>query len=235
MSIEQRKISFSITGADKIPAVYMAEIFQHLQNILYNIGDHIEGNAPRSKGDYPQSVKESCSLVITGLNIGSVHVELQIGNAQTSLPEMPTMGERSISIADNLLEIICEENKPEQKLNSLINNHHRLNRIFREFNEIFPGKHSKLHVNLKFGRSHIRDLNPVQKEVIQSILQKSPKEYEKEVLGRLIELRVDKKRQFKIDSPEGAITCQYSSEIEDIIIDSIGEFVRIQGIMKPTQ
>jgi hypothetical protein len=232
---EQRKVSFSITGEEKISAVYLAEIFQHLQNILYNIGDHIEGNAPRSKGVYPQSIKESCSLVVTGLSTGSVHAELQIGDMQTSLPEMQTIGERTISIAGDLLETISESEISEHKLFDLINNHHRLNRILREFNDIFPDTQSKLKLNFKFGYSHSRNLDSAQKEAIQSLLNKPPEEYEKEVLGRLFELRVDKKRQFKIDSSEGLINCQYSSEIEDIIIKSIGDFVRIRGIMKPTQ
>jgi len=239
MMSHQRNVSFSINGMDKIPIVYVADVFQHLQNILYSIGDHLEGNEPRPKGDYPQSVKDNCSLVITGLDTGSVHAQMQIGDAQESLPEMPTLGEKSISIANNLLEIISEKGEIEKRdalhlqLFELINNPHRLNRILREYDSIWPDSQSKMALNFKFGKSTKLTLNPTKKEIIRSLLKKTPDEYEKQVEGRLIELRVDKKREFKIDSPEGLIHCEYSPGIEDIIINSIGDFVRISGTMKP--
>jgi len=239
MVSHQRNVSFSINGIDKIPIVYVADVFQHLQNILYSIGDHLEGNEPRPKGNYPQSVKDNCSLVITGLDTGSVHAQMQIGDAQESLPGMPTLGEKSISIANNLLEIISEKGELENRdalhlqLFELINNPHRLNRILREYDSIWPDSQSKMALNFKFGKSPKLTLNPRKKEIIHSLLKKTPDEYEKQVEGRLIELRVDKKREFKIDSPEGLIHCEYSPEIEDIIINSIGDFVRIRGTMKP--
>ncbi|MBE0524179.1 MAG: hypothetical protein IBX40_07595 [Methanosarcinales archaeon] len=239
MVSHQRNVSFSINGMDKIPIVYVADVFQHLQNILYSIGDHLEGNEPRPKGDYPQSVKDNCSLVITGLDTGSVHAQMQIGDAQESLPGMPTLGENSISIANNLLEIISEKGEIENRdalhlqLFELINNPHRLNRILREYDSIWPDSQSKMALNFKFGKLPKLTLNPTKKEIIRSLLKKTPDEYEKQIEGRLIELRVDKKREFKIDSPEGLIHCEYSPEIEDIIINSIGDFVRIRGTMKP--
>jgi hypothetical protein len=239
MVSRQRNVSFSINGMDKIPIVYVADVFQHLQNILYSIGDHLEGNEPRPKGVYPQSVKDNCSLVITGLDSGSVHAQMQIGDAQESLPGMPTLGENSISIANNLLKIISEKGGLENRdalhlqLFEAINNPHRLNRILREYDSIWPDNQSKIALDFKFGKSPKLTLNPSKKEIIQSLLKKTPDEYEKQVEGRLIELRVDKKREFKIDSPEGLIHCEYSPEIEDIIINSIGDFVRIRGTMKP--
>ena len=51
----------------------------------------------------------------------------------------------------------------------------------------------------------------------------------------MTELRVAKKRQFRVDSTEGLIHCQYTPEIEDMIVDSIGEFVRVRGMMMPTR
>lgn len=239
MVSHQRNVSFSINGMDKIPIVYVADVFQHLQNIIFSIGDHLEGNEPRPKGDYPQSVKDNCSLVITELDTGSVHAQMQIGDAQESLPGMPTLGENSISIANNLLKIVSEKGELENRdalhlqLFELINNPHRLNRILREYDSIWPDGQSKIALNFKFGKSPKLTLNPSKKEIIRSLLKKRPEEYEKQVEGRLIEVRVDKKREFKIDSPEGLIHCEYSPEIEDIIINSIGDFVRIRGTMKP--
>lgn len=238
MVVEHKAVSFSIDGMDKIPAIYVAEMFQHVQNILYSICDHLEGNAPRSKGDFPQSVKEYCSLLITGLNTGSVHAQMQIGDKQEGLFEAQTFGERAIGIANDLLGLLSNDDIIETKalnpqLLKIINNPHRLNRILRDYEAIWPDSKSELKVSLRFGKSLSTSLNPLRKELIRSIIQKAPEEYEKEIDGRLIELRVDKKREFRVDSPEGLITCQYAPEIEGNIISSLGELVRIRGIMKP--
>ena len=238
MDVEKKVVSFSIDENEKIPAIYVAEMFQHIQNILYSICDHLEGNAPRPKGDFPQSVKENCSLVITGLKTGSVHAQMQIGDIQESLFDAQTYGERTIDIANSLLNLlsnndIIDTDTINPKLYDIINNPHRLNRIIRDYEAIWPDYKSKFKVNLQFGKSQSVLLNPLRKDFIRSIIQKPPKEYEKEVAGRLIQLRVDKKREFRIDSPEGMIDCQYSPEIEGNIISSLGELVRIRGIMKP--
>ncbi len=235
----QRIVSFSISDANNVSAVQVAEILQRLQNILYTICDYLEGNSPRTKGDFPQSIKESCTLVITGLDMGSVHAEMQIGDAQTSLPGMQTLGERSISIAGDFLNVLnapSDREKLDLELRRLIDNPHRCNRILREFDYVWPANgQSQREVSFVFGKSPQNQLNPAQKAVIQSLLQKPPGEYEKEIFGRLTELRVDKKRRFHVDSTEGLIHCQYTPEIEDVIVDSIGEFVRVRGMMMPTR
>jgi hypothetical protein len=238
-STDAQRVSFSISDANNVAAVQVAEIIQRLQNILYTIGDHLEGNEPRTRGDFPQSIKESCTLVITGLDMGSVHAEMQIGDAQTSLPGMQTLGERSIRIAGNFLDVLNASSDKEEldsELHRLIDDPHRCNRILRGFDYIWPANgQSQSEVSFVFGESSQNQLNPAQKAAVQSLLQKSPEEYEKEIFGRLTELRVDKKRQFHVDSTEGPIRCQYTSEIENVIVDSIGEFVRVRGMMTPTR
>ena len=56
-------------------------------------------------------------------------------------------------------------------------------------------------------------------------------EYEMVLQGRIIEFRVDQKRQFEIDTPKGILRGKYSSEIEDYIIRHIGELVQARGVM----
>ncbi len=235
----QRIVSFSISDTNNVSAVQVAEILQRLQNILYTIGDYLEGNAPRTKGIFPQSIKESCTLIITGLDMGSIRAEMQIGDAQTGLPGTQTLGERSICVAGdflNVLNVIPGKEELDSELHRLIDDPYRCNRILREFDYIWPANgQSQSEVSFIFGKSSQNQLNPAQKVVVQSLLRKSPKEYEKEIFGRLTVLRVDKKRQFQVDSTEGPIRCQYTPEIEEVIVDSIGEFVRVRGMMTPTR
>ena len=151
---------------------------------------------------------------------------------------MQTSGENAILIANNLLNLLSKDDEIETKvlnpqLYNIINNPHRLNRILREYDAIWPDNKSKIKVSLQFGKTPHVFLDPVRKNLIRSLIQKAPEVYEKEVDGRLIELRVDKRREFQIDSPEGLITCQYAPEIEYSIINLIGGLVRIRGLMKP--
>jgi hypothetical protein len=152
---------------------------------------------------------------------------------------MQTLGESSISVAGDFLNVLNAPSDREEldlELHRLIDNPHRCNRILREFDYIWHANgQSQSEVSFVFGNSPKTQLNPAQKVMIKSLLQKSPEEYEKEIFGRLTELRVDKKRQFHVDSTEGLIHCQYTPEIEDVIVDSIGEFIRVRGMMMPTR
>ena len=47
-----------------------------------------------------------------------------------------------------------------------------------------------------------------------------------------MELRVDRKRRFQVDTAEGIVTCQYNPEVEEHIRENIGNLVRVQGMMK---
>ena len=231
---DKRKISFSITGEEKIPAIEMIGAIQHIQNVLYHIGDYLNETPNRPKGDFPQVVRDQCTLFITNLEYGSVFAEMQIGDAQIGLPDMDgTLGERSIDIANEFIEEVSQKNPSLENLHNKIKNPHRVNKILKEFNGMWPSAQSKFELNFGFGGNPKKRLNPNQKSVIQSLLHTPLEKYEKEFFGRVIEIRVDAKRKIQIDTTEGVIDCQYTSDIEGVIREVIGEFVTIRGMMVP--
>lgn len=231
---DKRNISFSITGEERIPATEMVSAIQHIQNVIYHIGDYLNGTPNRPKGDFPQIVKDQCTLFITNLEIGSVVAEMQIGDAQTGLPGLDgTYGERAISLANDLIEVISHDDVSLEGLHEKIENHHRVNKILKEFDAMWPNTQSKRALNFGFGGNPKKRLNPNQKTVIQSLLHTPFEKYEKEVFGRVIEIRVDEKRKILIDTPEGVIECNYTSDIEDAVREVIGELVTIRGMMVP--
>jgi hypothetical protein len=95
-SVDTRKLSFSIDGEEKIPAIEMVGAIQHIQNIIFHLGDYFYGNPNRPKGDFPQIIKDSCTLFVTNIEMGSVHAEMQIGDAQAGITDLGTLGERAI-------------------------------------------------------------------------------------------------------------------------------------------
>ena len=233
---DKRNISFSITGEERIPATEMVGAVQHIQNVIYHIGDYLNGTPNRPKGDFPQVVKDQCTLFITNLELGSVIAEMQIGDAQTGLPGLDgTYGERAISLANDLIEVISHDDASLESMHEKIEDSHRVNKILKEFDAMWPSAQSKRALNFGFGGNPTKRLNPERRSVIQSLLHAPLEEYEKEVFGRVIEIRVDEKRKILIDTPEGLIECHYTSDIEDAVREVIGELVTIRGMMVPSK
>lgn len=232
-SFEARKLSFSIDGEEKIPAIEMVGAIQHIQNIIFHLGDYFYGNPSRSKGDFPQVIKDSCTLFVTNIQMGSVHAEMQIGDAQVGITDLGTLGERSICATNELIEALSHANVSKEELGEIIKDPHRLNKVLKEFYLMWPDPQSKRSLTFGFSGKVEEKLNPEQKEVIQSLLHKPVEEYEKEVFGRVYELRVDKNRRIQIDTLEGPIDCNFTADIEEDIKDIIGSIVTIRGVMKP--
>jgi hypothetical protein len=208
-----------------------AGIFQRLQNILYYIIDELEGNPTRKAGDFPNSVKEKAELVISGMHIGSVEAELMISDSQMCLPGGVTYGEKALLIADKILVNVSQEKDIAHALSETMKNDHRLTRVLHELDAIWPDEQSEYNVGLGFGKQDIMRLQPSHKHVFRNVLSRPPENVEKSVVGRLMEVRVDQRRSFQIDTFEGVVTCTYAQDLEDRIIENIGRLVLIRGIM----
>ena len=229
---EKKKIKIEIKAKDEInvPVMLAVDIFQNIQNIIYSIGDHLKGNPPRPKGDFPTEIKKDCSLVFSDIKLGSISAELQISEVQVGLPDMLTYGEQALEKTNEIIETISIEDEPEQHLLTIINNRKRLDRIIRELDPIWPDENSNYDISFSYSGKKC-NFYPIRKPIIKSLLYHPTEEYDKIIQGRIIEFRVDQRRQFEIDTPEGIVRGKYSSEIEDYIISHIGELVRARGVM----
>jgi hypothetical protein len=235
MGNETKQIKLLIESKTKrngpISALFVAGIFQRLQNILYYIIDDLEENPARKAGDFPSSVKEKAELVISRMDIGSIEAELTISDSQMGLPGNATYGEKALLIADEILVSISQENNIDHALSRTIKNEYRLARVLHEFDAIWPDEQSNYNVVLGFGKRDVMSLQPSRKNVFRNVLSKPPEKAEKSVVGRLMEVRVDQRRSFQIDTAEGVVTCTYAQDLEDRILESIGRLVLIRGIM----
>jgi hypothetical protein len=233
---EKKKIELTIKSTkdpdSPIPAMLVAEKFQSLQNILYVIGDFLEGNKYRTGGDFPNSVKDRFTLVVRDLKIGSVGATLTIADTQQGLfPNMPTFGEKAIELTNEIIHIAQSDDDISEKISEKIPEDQRAYRLIQEIDYLWPDNRP-FSVRLGLGRPRSFQLNPSRKPVIQQALRKVPEAAEKTVVGRLIQIRVDKKHECKIDTPEGEYSCKYSPDMEKSIKNYIGNIVSIIGQMK---
>ena len=152
MGDETKRVKLIIESKAKkdkpVSAALVAEMFQRLQNIIYYIVDDLEGDPPRRAGDFPNSVKERAELVITGMRIGSAQIELMLSDSQTDLPGGVTLGEKAISIADDIVRKVSEKDI-SFGLSNAIKNELRQERVIREFETIWPDEQSKNNVTIQ--------------------------------------------------------------------------------------
>ncbi len=228
----ERKVDLSIDGERKIPAIDVINAIQHLQNILYHFGDYHHGTPSRSSGDFPQIVKESCTLLFANVEMGSVHVELEIGDAQVGLTGIGTLGERAVCSSQLLLDAISKTGTSKEELYDIVNDPHRVNKILKEFYQMWPESGSSRSISIGFCGDDARVLDPAQKKSIKRLIHKPIDEYQKEVFGWVFDIRVDENKRIMLASPEGPVQCIYDPEIEDDVISHLREFVKIRGTMK---
>lgn len=235
MVIEAKRIQIhiesKIKGHKSVPAIIIADNFQRIQNIICYIVDDLEGNAPRKRGDFPNSVKDKCELVLTDISFGSIEAELAISDSQISLPGAETFGEKAIVIGNEIVQTISKGENISPVVSKHIKNGRRIDRILREFDSIWPDDESKYNIGLNFGKKQMVFLDPTRKDVLRAALLRPPDNAEKAVTGRLMEIRVDQRRSFQIDTIEGPVTCLYTPELEDKIVENIGRLVLVRGIM----
>lgn len=239
-SAESRSVNISIISKNaeqgRVSAVVVANVFQSIQKLIYNIVDYLEGRPVRSKGDFPKGTKEIGELLISEICIGSISAGLNLVEQQSALPGMPTFGERAISVTNNIVHALLSEDISEENIESkmveIVQDKDRIRKILEEIEILWPDKSSKYLISLGFGTQELSDLNPDLKPIVTSFLHRPPEFREEAIFGRLTEFRVDQKRKFQVDTPNGIVNCQYNPEIEDYIKEHIGRFIKIHSEVK---
>lgn len=222
------KIEIKVKDDKKVSVSKAVEIFQKIQDIVYNIGDHLHGNIPRPSGDYPSYVKKEFCLVFKDIKMGSLSAELQISDLQAGLPDLKTYGERALDNTNDILETIIVEEQPQDKLVKIIDNPKRLDRILRDLDPIWPEEISDYTISYTYKQAS-RYFSPEKKSIIKAMLHSPVKKIRETIQGRLYDFRVDQNRIIQIDTPEGTRRVKYLPEMESYLKQHIGEVVEIIG------
>ena len=175
MQSESREILIYIHSRDKpkedISIKTIANFFEHLQNILYQVCDQVEFNEFRKTGRYPKSVTEHCDLVLKNLVLGkSVDVAVGLSNSQMGLPFEgfeKSYGEQAISLTNEIFKIVHEKDEILPDLSPVITDEKRSYRILSEINESWPDENSKYIYDIGIGRKNLRNMNPSRKSKIE--------------------------------------------------------------------
>jgi hypothetical protein len=224
------------TSQPQVSISIIADYLQTLQTIMYIAGDFLEGNKYRTGGNFPNSVKKRCDLVINNLKYSSFSATIGLADPQISLPfpefpEQGTIGERALKITREIIEISSDKDDIASKIFDIMPDEFRVHRCLQSLDSIWPDDKSQFLLNVEFNGHEIK-FDPLRKPIIQKAIKKQPEKYQGKIIGRLIDIRVDRKRKCIIDTPDGEVTCKFGSEMQDIISNNLSKLVTITGMIE---
>jgi len=213
---------------EKVTAVYLAETIKNFQNTLFSVGDYLEGKPPRSSGTFSKKVRGPCELYIHDVKMGSLEVDLGLPPQEVILDKDRTFGEQSISLTNDLISAI-ESDKYHDEVKKLIPNAVSRKRILENMKKVAPDT-PDYWLNFSVNDSHSK-LNIESGERIKRIIPKIEIPDSKKVTGWLMELRVDGKRNFQIDTHEGLWRGVYTPDVEEFFKNNLGALVELEGTL----
>jgi hypothetical protein len=214
----------------------IADYLNTLQTIMYISGDYLEGNKYRTGGNFPNSVKKRCDLVVNDLNYGSFEATIGLSDSQTSLPfpdfpEQGTIGKRALKMTEEIIKISADQDEIVSNIFKILPDEFRVHKCLQALDSIWPDEKSEFTLDVGFNEHKIK-LNPVRKPIIQQAIKKQPEKYQGKVTGRLIDIRVDRKRRCIIDTPDGEVSCKYEQDMQDAIFHNLTKLVTISGMIE---
>jgi hypothetical protein len=110
----------------------------------------------------------------------------------------------------------------------------RNEKILREIEKIWPDDTAGYTIEMQYPDSEPIILSPKRKPMIQQANRKKPHKYSAEVYGRVVDVRVDDKLRFELDTTIGVVEGHYESAHADLIPSLLGEFIQINGVITDT-
>ncbi|EHQ36073.1 hypothetical protein [Methanoplanus limicola] len=217
----------------EVPAIILADYIRSIQNITYITGDYIYKNNYRSGGNFPKKVKDSCKLIFKELKLGSIDATITIQQTNSTLfPEEEPVEGKIFDLTKEVIKTINYERNINEKLFDILPDEFRTNRILKEIDSVWPGKNSGYSIEMAYGWDEIIKFSPERKEVIQKAKNIRPMRYSGDLYGRIIDVRVDNRQKFEIDSTIGIVEGNYHTIQESKFKELLGHFVRISGMIE---
>lgn len=232
---DTRTLTLRIGDKDNISITKLYEVLSNVQSAMFSIGDYLEGREPRTAGDFSKRVKETCELQISDIRKGSLKLALQVPPPTHTTKEaaQTNLGENAM---DNFYQIFATLASKEYatKLPKIIRDTSSRRKILQRFEKIIPESDDPpLEIGAP-GKAEIR-LASTYRDRIREIMPSFEIPNSKKVTGRLMELRVDNKKGFQVDTYEGTIKGEYSPEAEEFFKLNIGKLVELEGRLKLKQ
>jgi hypothetical protein len=235
LSARERNIEIVLETRDRrnlIPIEDAAEFFTHLQTLVNHIGDFLTGSDFRSRGRSPDYVRSRCALVFKSVAIGSFRAELALEavEEQMTLIEAPTLGEASIKVTSELIQVVARGENLQTTLEQRVDEPAHRNRIIEDMFKIWPEERGAYRAKIqRVGHESMIDLIPERKMALKGLLATVGTK-ETTVRGILSMVQVPPKPELlRITGPDGEITSSFTSTMIQDATRLLGRPVFVTG------
>lgn len=227
------KISVKNDPGKFVPLSVIADKFLKLQNLVNILGDQLEGNPFRSRGDFPNSVKENCVLALSHLDIDSADCYIIPASTQSPLFPDASIGERAIKQVSDAISVINYPEIQQNVIDGIIPDEKRRRKFIQELDALWPDNESPYQNEISYGDDELAILNPEKKkDLVKFITVSHQDEQIREICGRIISLYVNKTRTFTVETADGQVKGRYSADMEEELTNKLGSFVHFNAVLR---
>jgi len=225
-----RDLKIKLIAPGPVQVGLLAEKLQAVQRLVYDIGQAIEGKGSRARRMAP-TVMESCTLVVTGVNLGSVEVLASL----PSRVQLRTDGDLGVSALQYLDKTLTHVRGGDMKeLRQLYPDIGHLARVMKAVVPLSPEEDAEYEVHVSTnGTAHTLDASSRGRlqTLIREQVEEIPEQMTRRVTGVLYLIEVESgKRQIGLDVGNRHVTCYYDDSYEAVIKDLIpGSLVEVEG------
>jgi len=205
-----------------------------LQNMVWHMGNYLEGQPYSEGGRLKKQIVDDYGLVIKSLSSGSIAIE--VGSQETFLTTrfedgrvtpQPLAVNRAITYVTDFIETISDGG--DRDLDDIITDLSYKSRLLSDVSNIWPKKKGyRLSFRGQGGRCF--DLNEPERGRLERFISARPRDKEEEVrVGILALLRVENGKQMKIEKAGEDFQAEYSLELELKARELLGLPIRVFG------
>jgi hypothetical protein len=236
MTIQNSLISLRLCSpeGEKIGLEDAGNLLIALQNMVWHMGNYIEGLQYSERGRLKKQIIEDYGLVVKSLSSGSII--LDVGPQETisqarfedeSISPQPLAVSRAVTKITDLIEAIC--NGGDRNIDDIITDSSYRSRLVSDASNLWPKKRGYT-LNFRGQGSRCFDLNDSNKERIENLVSTRSKNNVEEVrIGILADLRVENGKQMRIEKVGEDFTAEYPPDLEFKARELLGLPVRVYG------
>ncbi len=205
-----------------------------LQNMVWHMGNYLEGQPYSEGGRLKKQIVDDYGLVIKSLSSGSIAIE--VGSQESFLTTrfedgrvtpQPLAVNRAITYVTDFIETISDCG--DRDLDDIITDSSYKSRLLSDVSNIWPKKKGyRLSFRGQGGRCF--DLNEPERGRLERFISARPRDKEEEVrVGILALLRVENGKQMKIEKAGEDFQAEYPLELELKARELLGLPIRVFG------
>ncbi|MCX6673473.1 MAG: hypothetical protein NTY37_06825 [Methanothrix sp.] len=219
---------------EKIGLEVAGNLLITLQNMVWHMGNYIEGLPYCDHGRLKNQIIEDYGLVIKALSSGSIAID--VGTQETlaqarfeegSVSLKPLAVDRAVTKVTDFIEAI--RNDSGRNLDDVVSDISYKSRLLSDVSNIWPRKRG-YNLNFRGQGGRCFDLSDSNRGQLERFVSVKPRDKEEEVqIGILADLRVENGKQMRIEKIGDEFTANYPPDLELKARDLLGLPVRVFG------